>query len=631
MHEPQKARWLAPLFVFLLLVLVPAASVPAGAAQREPKARIVDAVDESQLVELKEHVHPRVRTLRPAGVAPGDLPMARMMLLLGSSPAQQDSLEQLLAAQQDPSSSNYHHWLTPREFGEQFGPVQQDIETITTWLRGHGFQVNLVAEGRRFVEFSGTAAQVAEAFHTAINSYVVEGKQYWANAANPYIPAALAPVVKGIVSLHDFPRRAMHRAASQSSLPIVKATLTGQFNLSNGTHALGPYDFATIYNLLPLWNAGTDGTGQTIAVLAQSNIDTGNVSDFQNLFGLPVKLPQIILNGPDPGIVSGDEVESELDVQWSGAVAKGATILLVVSQSTSAAEGVDLSAAYAVDNNLAPIVSLSYGDCEQDLSGQTEQGTPANQFYGLIWQQAAAQGISVFVSTGDQGSAGCDDSTSTQATLGFAVNGLASTPYNVAVGGTELNEGGDSTYWNSVPGANLVSANRYIPEVVWNESAISGIWAGSGGVSTIYGRPLWQTGTGVPAQDPGSSGQPHRLLPDVSLTTGTWHDGYVVCLNRLCPRAVYIYGGTSLSAQAFAGLMAMVNQSTGSIQGNPNFHFYPLANIFGVYHDITSGTNAVPCAGASPNCSFDDGWRRRGNGWLQRRNRLRLGNRLGFG
>lgn len=604
MNEPQKPRWPALLCAFFLLMLVPAGPVFAGAAQSEPKARIVNAVDESQLVELKGHVHPQVRTLRPAGIASYDLPMERMMLLLSSSPAQQNSLEQLLAGQQDPSSSNYHRWLTPREFGEQFGSTRQDIDTITTWLCGHGFQVNVVAEGRRFVEFSGTAAQVAEAFHTEINSYVIEGRQYWANAANPYIPAALAPVVKGIVSLHNFPRRAMHRAASQTSLPIVNATLTGQFTSSSGTHVLGPYDFATIYNVLPLWNAGTDGTAQAIAVIAQSNIDTGNVSDFQNLFGLPVKLPQIILNGPDPGIVSGDETESELDVQWAGAVAKGATILLVVSGSTSTADGVDLSAAYAVDKNLAPIVSLSYGDCEQDLSGATVQGEPANQFYGLLWQQAAAQGISVFVSAGDQGSAGCDSSTSTHATQGFAVNGLASTPYNVAVGGTEFNEGGDTTYWNSVSGAHLASANRYIPEVVWNESATSGILAGSGGVSTIYSRPLWQTGTGVPAQDPGSSGQPHRLLPDVSLTAGVWHDGYLVCLNRSCRAgSANIYGGTSVSAQAFAGLMAMVNQSNGSIQGNPNFHFYPLANIPGVYHDITSGTNAVPCAGASPNCS----------------------------
>ena len=295
-------------------------------------------------------------------------------------------------------------------------------------------------------------------------------------------------------------------------------------------------------------------------------------------------------------------------MQWSGAVAKGASIRLVVSQGTNAAEGVDLSAAYIVDNNLAPIVSMSYGDCEQDLSTQTTEGVQANQFYGLMWQQAAAQGMSVFVSAGDSGSTGCDDPTSLFATKGFAVNGLASTPYNVAVGGTEFNENGDTSYWNSTPDAHLATVNRYIPELPWNETTAAnpnngpGLWAGSGGVSTIYSRPVWQTGAGVPADDPGAPGQYHRLLPDVSLSAAQ-HDGYVVCLNRVCPGAAYVMGGTSASAQAFAGLMAMVNQSTGSMQGNPNFHFYPLSTISGVYHDVTSGTNEVPCAGASPQCS----------------------------
>ena len=599
MSEHQKSGKLRPLFPGVFLILVLAGLVPAVAAQSaRPEGRITDAVDERQLIELKGHVNRRVRSATPAGAADGDLAMERMMLLLGSSPAQQESLEELLTAQQDPASSSYRRWLTPQEFGEQFGPAPQDVETVTAWLRGHGFRVNGVTQGRRFIEFSGTAAQVAEAFHTQINSYVAEGKQYWANATNPYIPAALAPVVKGIASLHNFPRRAMHRLVTQTSVARTNATAIPEFNLSNGSHALGPYDFATIYNVLPLWNASPsmDGTGQKIAIVARSNIDIGDVSDFQNLFGLPLNPPQIIVNGPDPGIVSDDVDESELDVQWSGAVAKGATILLVVSKSTKAADGIDLSAAYIVDNNLAPVVSMSYGDCEQDDS----QGS---QSYNSLWQQAAAQGISVFVSTGDDGSAGCDDPTSTNASHGFAVSGLASTPYNVAVGGTQFNENGDSTYWNSTSDAHHASANRYIPEVVWNESAASGLWAGGGGVSTLYSRPAWQTGTGVlAADDPGAPGQRHRLLPDVSLAAAG-HDGYVVCLNQECPGKVSIYGGTSVSVQTFAGLMAIVNQSTGSMQGNPNLHFYPLASTSGVYHDITSGTNAVPCAGKSSGCS----------------------------
>ena len=602
---------LRPLVICIPLLLISTLLVAEAAGQSAPEPlgpRIVSAIDESQIIELKGHVHPLARSAPPVAVASADLPMERMMLLLSGSQAQQQSLEQLLAEQHDASSGNYHRWLTPREFGDRFGPAQQDVNTVTAWLRAHGFRVNTVAQGRRFIEFSGTAAQVAEAFHTEINGYSLAGKRYWANAANPFIPVALAPIVKGIASLHNFARRPMHYPATRTSLAATPATASGEYNQANGAHGIGPYDFATLYNVLPLWNAGTDGTGQTIAIVSQSNIDLGNVSDFQNLFGLPVKPPRIILTGPDPGIVPSDEEEAELDVQWSGAVAKGASIQLVVSQGTNAAEGVDLSAAYIVDHNLAPIVSMSYGDCEQDLSTETSEGVQSNQFYGLMWQQAAAQGMSVFVSAGDSGAAGCDAVTRLFATQGFAVNGLASTPYNVAVGGTELNENGDTSYWNSTPDAHLATVNRYIPEVTWNETRAAnpnnnpGLWAGSGGVSTIYSRPVWQTGSGVPTDDPGAPGQYHRLLPDVALSAAK-HDGYVVCLNRVCPGTAYIIGGTSVSAQAFAGLMAMVNQSTGSMQGNPNFHFYPLSTISGVYHDVTSGTNEVPCAGASPQCS----------------------------
>ncbi len=591
---------LGRMFLQILLFLVLTGLVPSLAAQSAPPdGRLTQSIDERQLIELKGQVNPQVASALASGVASGELAMERMILLLGGSPAQQASLEELLAAQQDPASSNYRRWLTPQEFGEQFGPATRDVDTVAAWLRAHGFRVNAVAQGRSFIEFSGTAAQVAEAFHTQINRYLADGKPYWANATNPYIPAALAPVVRGIASLHNFPRRAMHGTVAQTSFARTRtnpnAAATAEFNLSNGTYALGPYDFAAIYNVLPLWNAGTTGTGQTIAIVARSNIDLGDVSDFQNLFGLPPKPPQIIVNGTDPGIVSGDVDESELDVQWSSAVAQGAAIQLVVSASTNSADGIDLSSIYIVDNNLAPVVSLSYGNCEQDQQG--------SQLYNLLWQQAAAQGMSVFVSAGDSGSADCDDPSSANATQGFAVNGLGSTPYNVAVGGTLFNENGsDSTYWNTTSGAHRASAIGYIPEVVWNESAKSGLWAGGGGVSTVYGRPAWQTGNGVPATDPNSSGR-HRLLPDVSLSAAS-HDPYIVCLNRSCSGgSVYLIYGTSASVQAFAGLMAIVNQSQGWMQGNPNFHLYPLSNTAGVYHDITSGTNAVPCAGGSPNCS----------------------------
>src|SRR5208337_3822516 len=377
--------------------------------------------------------------------------------------------------QQIKSSPNYHMWLTPEQFGQQFGPVDADIQAVTDWLASQGFQVSRVAAGRTVIEFSGTAGAVGQAFHTEIHKFVVNGEEHWANASDPQIPAALTPVVAGFASLNNFPREPMmHRLGTFS-----RSKATGEvqplfsFPVSCGTNTcyyflVGPADFATIYNVTPLWSAGTDGTGQTIAVVGETNINPQDVADFRAMFGLPVNPPNIILNGPDPGIVS-DEIEADLDVQWSGAVAKGATIDLVVSETTETTPGVDLSALYIIDNNLAPIMSESYGGCEAEL------GAGGNQFHNALWEQAAAQGITVLMAAGDSGSAGCDSANrgETTAQYGLAVSGLASTPFNVAVGGTDfdVNASNALTYWsltNTSPSQS--SAKSYIPESTWNDS-----------------------------------------------------------------------------------------------------------------------------------------------------------------
>lgn len=306
--------------------------------------------------------------------------------------------------------------------------------------------------------------------------------------------------------------------------------------------------------------------------------------------GLPANPPQVIVNGPDPGDLRGDEdVEADLDVEWSGAVAKNATIKFVVSKSTSTTDGVDLSAQYIVDNNLAPVMSTSFGSCESELGTESILGAAGNDFYNSLWGQAAAQGITAFVSSGDAGAAGCNgggDSTGS----GLGVNGLASTPYNVAVGGTEFNEG-SGTYWNGTNGSGYTSAFSYIPEVAWNESGTNGgsdLWSTGGGVSTVYPKPAWQVAPGVPS---GNS----RCLPDVSLSAAG-HDAYLVETLG----ALYAVSGTSASSPSMAGLMALVVQKTGQRQGNGNTRFYQLANAqYGangavVFHDITSGNNSVP-------------------------------------
>ncbi|MGA2261470.1 MAG: S53 family peptidase, partial [Acidobacteriota bacterium] len=664
-----RANWSSRIAVtILLLALVLYGKPPAAqtrqaetparrdaAAQARPvPSRITQAVDETRLSSLRGNTHPLARAEFARGAAPPSLSMERMLLVLKRSPEQETALQKLLDEQQDMSSPNYHNWLTPEQFGLQFGASDADIQTITFWLQSHGFRVAQVSRGRTVIEFSGTAAQVQEAFHTAINRYVVNGKEHWANANDPQIPTALTPVVQGPVSLHNFPRKPLHHAAGAFSRSKETGQVTPLFTDTGHylpqSYALGPTDFATIYNVSPLWNASTsiDGTGQTIAIVGQSNIVVEDVRDFRNFFGLPAMDPVITLDGPDPGIVSGDEDESILDVEWAGAVAKGATINLVVSESTISTQGVDLSAIYIVDNNLAPVLSESYGDCELDL------GTVGNAFYSDLWGQAAAQGITVLVASGDAGSAACDTlSGETAALYGLAVNGIASTPFNVAVGGTDFNDANNPlTYWNPTnnPGTRD-SAKSYIPETTWNNScAASGlsgctsvfssslnlVAAGGGpsncvasnGVSPStcsggYSKPSWQTGLGDNVRD----------IPDLSLFSGSGKSNnnfYVVCQADQIPAgqspscsstgsfSFTGAGGTSTSAQAFAGIMALVNQQTGSRQGNANYMLYklaasnasgcdssttPLTNSSCTFYDVTKGNISVACAGGSLNCS----------------------------
>jgi hypothetical protein len=619
-----------------------AASVTEHAGLGHPL--ITQSVDESRLATLKGNVHPLARTEFDLGMAPASLPMQRMLLVLKRSPAQQAQLTKLLDEQQDKSSPNFHRWLTPESFGNQFGPSDEDIQTIKSWLQSHGFQVGST-KGRTVLEFSGSASQVEETFHTAIHKYVVEGQQHWANANDPQIPAALTSVIAGIDSLHNFPKVATSHyvgkySAKTRQLESREPNYT--FNCGGNCFGIVPYDFAAIYDVLPLWTAGIDGTGQTIAIVGRTDIHADDAKTFWHIFGLTV--PQnklhIITNGDDPGF-TGDEDEADIDVQWSGAVAPQATIDFVTSASTDASDGVDLSALYIVENNLAPVMSESYGQCELGL------GTAGNQFFKSLWEQAAAQGISVFISTGDNMAAGCDNPGG-PAQYGLNVNGIASTPFNAAIGGTDFNQyQKESTYWNSTNDpVTFQSAKGYIPETTWNDSCTNALAitlgfgstaekacnnaqmiqaggvnseGGSGGPSNCavntrgvlgsctqgYAKPSWQKGTGVPADS-------KRDLPDVSLfaSNGFLGSFYVICDRDLtggvCNSNNFAaFGGTSVSSPAFAGIMSLVNQATGEAQGVPGYALYQLASKQpNAFHDVPSGsTIGPPCVHGSPNCT----------------------------
>ncbi len=640
---------------------------PALHAQKAAPRLLPDTIDEKKLTTLPGNVPLKAKAQYDQGAVQSGLAMKRMVLVLKRSETQEKALQAAIQAMHNPHSSQYHKWLTPDEFGKQYGLADADLAKVVTWLQGKGFQVNRVARGRGTIEFSGTADTVSSAFHTQIHSYVVQGKQHYGNATAPSIPTALTPAVAGVLSLHNFEKQAPARilgkleldktqtanaAAKTKSQLVYKPNFTG----STGIHYVGPGDLWTIYNSKPLITASTpvDGSGQTIAIVGRSDIDSNDIKGFRKML-LPAPYSSAmpftqIIDGPDPGI-NDDVVEQLLDVEYSTAMAPASQIKLVVAGSTNTTDGVDLSATYIVDNNLAPVMSTSYGLCEALM------GT-ANTFYNALWEQAAAQGITALVSSGDNGSAGCDivgpsgeEDFAYVADEGLQVNALASTPYNVAVGGNQFSD--DTTaYWNtssSSSPAPFTSALSYVPEKVWNEACSplecgnSGatIAAGSGGASGCfdatwdstgnyilscsggYAAPDWQIGVY------GLTGDKKRHLPDVSLTAAG-HDGYMLCYGGSCDSSsFYVVGGTSASSPAMAGVMALVNQKTGVRQGQANYTFYKLAateygseaeaNASGIstcnasngngvaksciFQDVTAGTNAVPCDGGTLDCS----------------------------
>lgn len=564
-----------------VVLLVCAAGMLFPQTRSGVRTRITQRVDDGVVVRLPNTTHRGILSAKDLGrVSPG-LPMERIILMLQSSPEQERDLEELLKEQQDPSSPQYHHWLTPEQFGQRFGASQEDIDTITAWLKAHGFTIDSVAAGRRQIEFSGTAQQVEGAFRTEIHAYDSEGETRFANATDISIPEALTSVVPGLVSLDNF--------------PLYRSRLRPLATAGDGSHQLSPNDFAAIYNVTALWNEQIDGSGQSIAIASSSNINLSDIASFRATMGLPPKPPQIILNGTDPGTSNQSaEGESDLDVEWSGAVAKGATIKMVVTPDSNAGPGIISSLQYIVSHNTAPILSISFGTCEAQTSPTQVQ------LFSNTFQQAQMQGMSVVVASGDSGGAACDPDTQLKATHGFGISVLSATPYNLAVGGTLFNDvGADATYWNTTNSPYLASVKSYIPEVAWNESGTHGILAGGGGVSTIFPTPFWQVGAGVPTADPANPSQHHRYVPDVSLAAGL-HDGYLVVING----NLFPVSGTSAAAPSFAGILAMVNQLTNQANGNPSPQIYSLAaQSPSVFHDIVSGTNAVPCAVGSPNCS----------------------------
>jgi uncharacterized protein (TIGR03437 family) len=555
---------------FAAIVSIAFFAVSAGYAQRN---RIGGAIDNNRRTTLFGRVHPQARAQNDRGRVADSFQLPAITLILKPSSDQQAAMRQLLQDQQDPSSPDFHKWITPEQYADRFGAGQGDIDQIVAWLKQQGFTVSTVARGRTWITFSGDAAEVRSAFGTEIHRYSVNGVPHFANASDPTVPAALAPLVAGFRGLHDFHPRPRLRA------PRPEMNVGGQ-------HQLAPDDIATIYNIAPLYTSGVDGTGQKLVVVGQTAIHTSDIQAFRTKFNLgTANLQQVLVpRSPNPGFVDGDLDEANLDIEWSGAIARNATVVYVYSND------VWTSAMYAVDQNLAPVISMSYGICEpSDLVDLVAEQQTA--------QQANAQGMTWFAASGDAGAADCDEMNGNIAQNGFSVDAPASIPEVTAMGGTEFNEQGGA-YWAASNNANGGSALSYIPERVWNDS-VGELAAGGGGSSIFFPQPSWQTGAGVP-----NDGVRH--VPDLSLASSAQHDGYYV----YTAGSPATFGGTSVAAPIMAGVTTLLNHylvSNVAIKqpglGNINPALYRLAaNKPSVFHDVVTGDNAVPCAAGTPNC-----------------------------
>jgi len=621
-------------------------------AQLAPPARVLitQPIDSGRLYTLAGNTRAEANAQNNRGKVDDAFAMDHMLLLLQRSPERERALEDFIAQQQDSASPNFHKWLTAAEFGQTYGPAPRDIETVSEWLRSAGFTVNTVYPSGMTIDFSGTAGQVSAAFQTEIHRLSVNGKDHIANMSDPKIPEALAPAILGIVSLHDFRPHSMMKPRARYT-----ATVDG-----TPYQLVVPADLATIYDLNAAFAAGYTGQGQTIAVLEDTDLySTSDWSTFRRVFGLSTYTAGSLStihpapttgasNCSDPG-TNADDNEVALDAEWASAAAPDASIEVAACNDTATTFGVLIAAQNLINGSGPPqIISISYGACEAG------SGVATNAAYNSAYQQAVAEGVSVFVAAGDEGAASCDADASA-ATHGIGISSSASTPYNVAAGGTDFADtyqGANNTYWSSTNSSTYGSALSYIPEIPWNDSCAGSILAvysgfsvgyglsgfcgssaaqqddylvvaaGSGGPSGCatgvptenlvvggtckgYPKPTWQAGvTGIPKDGV-------RDIPDVSLfaANGVWGHYYAFCYSDLnnggarCEGAPVDWsgaGGTSFASPILAGIQALVNQKMGGKQGNPNPVYYKLAAssvASMVFHSITAGDIVVNCSG----------------------------------
>ncbi len=577
----------ARLGLALSALVVLATLTPSARAAVPTRVRSISPTADTTVPHM---VSPRLRRATDLGSAPADRTLSAVTLYLNRTPAQEAALTQLLLDQQNPNSPRFHQWLTPQQFGAQFGIAASDLAKVTAWLSSQGLSVTSTAPSSNAITVSGTIAQVQTAFGTRIHTVSLNGEQHIANVTDPVLPASIAGLVSDISGLNDFKPKARARVRT------VDPRFTSSYAPHN--HFLAPGDFYTVYDVNPLLSSGINGSGITIGVMGQTDISLTDVAAFRTAAGLPANAPTVKFYDGDPGVSTADVPEAHLDVEWAGAVAPNATIVYVASKLYAFD-----ALAQSILNNVAPILSISYGQCEQYATVSS-----MNRFNALF-EQGNAQGQTIVGPSGDAGATDCDDNPDaivTSTADGLTVDFPSSSPFVTGVGGTEFNEGGGN-YWSATNGNFQGSATAYIPEMVWNDSSTAyGLGASGGGASAFFSKPAWQTGTGVP--NDGS-----RDTPDVALAASGSHDPYLICSGGSCTGGTFrntdetlnVVGGTSDAAPSFAGILALVEQKIGGRIGNANPTLYALANSSfynNIFHDVTVGSNNSACVAGSPNC-----------------------------
>ena len=583
------------------------------------RARISTEISGSQLTQLPGSQHPLALKKFDSGRLPASTRLEGISIYFSRTKSQEAEVQSLMAAQQNPSSPLYHQWLTPEQFASRFGMADADIAKVQSWLERQGFSIDSVNRSKNAIHFSGTAGQVEAAFATEMHNYMVNGVKHFAPSTALSVPSALAGAVEGIRNLDDFrPKSHLISRKMVRGKPAFTSSVSGNVYFAPG-------DITTIYDVSKMYNAGYTGTGQVITIVGQSAISTADIEAFQSAAGLATNPPQTLLmpgTGSSTVFADGDETESDIDLEWSGAIATGATIQFVYTGSSPNYGAFD-AIGYAVDNNIGRIISSSYGDCETDLGTFTLESS---------FEQAATQGQTVLAAAGDDGSTDCAEDTylTTAQQEALGVDYPASSPNVTALGGTEVSQAssdyltaGDG-YWEASGSSDeITSALKYIPEQAWNEdSDQNGLSAGGGGASLLFKKPNYQTAL-TPADG-------WRDVPDISLNSSPDLPGYLFCTSDATDwnpgqlascnsgfrdassGALTVAGGTSFAAPTFAGMLALINQMGGYTtgQGLINPTLYTLAGNSTTYaaafHDITVGNN--DCLAGSSFCANTDGF-----------------------